>query len=480
MLDETHKGFTIQRFGAFDLKWVLVRRIVLAAMLCVAVGAGIVLSNVATDAKRQNLDVSGTITKYLKLQLVRIDSALDLPQRFPDWTAVVDFTLQQGQCAKFTTVAGKVYSRCVGTDHRTATAPAWFSGLYEPLFLGTIDALSNLVHRNENKGTLEVTINPAVVSHQAWLSVSDMLRLSLALILIMCGLVYVVVDRALKPTAEILSGFLRLAGGDLTAQLPRYRLRELDRISESFNLLAKELRVTTTERSEFARKLIDAQEQERRHIARELHDDVAQQLTALSGLASSIKSSVDGDRKELVSEAEELVRVSGRAMRSLRETLTYLRPQEIDELGLLTSLNGMIAEHNHRSRSGTHFSLATSGQVEGFDAQTSAHIYRIIQEGLNNAARHADAKAVVVSLKNKGSAATREGSARDVIELGIEDDGTGWIDTPSSDTLGTGFGLLGMRERVSALDGKLAVGTSPPGGVSLRVEFSVPCIRETA
>lgn len=461
--------------GRLDLKWALIRRILIATALCVGVGAAIILSNVAAEAWRQNLKAAQTVATYLELQMVRSDRAAGLPQRFPDWSSVTDFSLQQGQCLNFTATDGQVFSRCAGVDTSMPPTPAWFARFYDFVFLRGVDVAAPLLHQGKSRGTIAVTVNRSAVAHQAWLSLSNMMRLSLTLLAIMCGLVYVAVDGALKPTAEILGGLSRLAGGNLSIRLPRYRLRELDHISEGFNQLASRLQVTTAERAEFARRLIDVQEQERRHIARELHDDVAQQLTAIASLAASIKDS--SDQAELAAGADELVSHTGRAIRSLRDTLTYLRPPEIDELGLPASLSGLVAEHNRRARQHTHFSLKTAGRLDNLDAETSAHIYRIIQEGLTNAARHADARTVSVSLINRGPVTPTDDSSRDMIDLVIEDDGAGWQEA-STVTPDGRFGLLGMRERVSALDGTLTLGTSPTGGallnVQVRVERAVP------
>ena len=338
MLDRPTAFPAMKRLGAFDLKWVLVRRILFATILCALVGAAIVLSSVASEAKQKNAEIAKTIGDVLRLQLVRIDSALDLPQRFPDWNAVLDFTLQPGQCVIFSSVTGNPHSRCVGVASNAPAAPAWFVQIYDTLFLTNIDTPTRIDHRTDHRGTLEVTANRPGIAYQAWSSVSDMLRLSLALIVIMCFLVYVAIDRALRPTSDILSGLDRLASGSLAIQLPQYRLRELDQISGAFNRLANELRVTIGERAEFARRLLNTQEHDRRHIARELHDDVAQQLTALSGLAASIQSSLNDKEPVSKFEVDELVKLTGTALDSLRTTLTYLRPQEIDDLGL--SLDG--------------------------------------------------------------------------------------------------------------------------------------------
>src|SRR5690606_3245414 len=107
-----------------------------------------------------------------------------------------------------------------------------------------------------------------------------------------------------------LSGLNRLARGDLACRLPAFRLTELNRISEVFNALCEELSKATAERAELARRLVDMQEQERRHIARELHDEIAQKLTALSALAACIRRSAQVDAPALVNEARELEKMA--------------------------------------------------------------------------------------------------------------------------------------------------------------------------
>lgn len=476
MLERLRPLPTARRDGVLDLKWALIRRNVIAALICVAFGVGIVLTNAATEARRQNLDVSKMIGGVLKVQLVRIDSGLDRPQSFPNWAAVLEYSLLPGQCIKLVVPHRTSHSRCIGTDSSTPNAPGWFLAIYVAYFLGNVDAAKPIVHKTETMAILKVTASKGALASQAWASVSSMLRLSVVLIAIMCLLNYVAVGQALKPTGEILSGLSKLTNGDLGARLPHYRLREMNQIAEGFNSLADQLRVTTLERLEFARRLIGTQEQERQHIARELHDDLGQQLTGLSGLAASIQSSLNGNEPVSRLEVDEMVKATGFATQSLRNTLTFLRPLEIDDLGLKASLEGLIFEHNRRARGSTRFGLETSGEVDRFDPETSAHIYRIVQEALNNAARHADADSVKVSLVNKGAEAMEGGSIVEHVLLSIEDDGSGLGEQPNGG-LNVGYGLIGIRERVSALGGQLWMGSLPQGGLSVRVDFKVPDMR---
>jgi signal transduction histidine kinase len=151
-------------------------------------------------------------------------------------------------------------------------------------------------------------------------------------------------------------------------------------------------------------------------------------------------------------------------MMSVRRTLTYLRPQEIDDLGLVQSLKALVARHNDSARGRTTYSLETAGGVEHLKAETNAHVYRIVQEALTNASKHANARNVQVRLSQLSD------SERGTITLSVVDDGAGPEpdDTPVS---ATGAGLIGMRERVVALSGKFAAGPLPAGGFGLQVEF---------
>jgi signal transduction histidine kinase len=273
-----------------------------------------------------------------------------------------------------------------------------------------------------------------------------------------------VIDRALLPAKEILAGLNRLARGDLACRLPAFRLCELNRISEVFNALSEDLSNATSERAELARRLVDTQEQERRHIARELHDEIAQKLSALSAHAACMRTAAQRDAPGLTGEARELERMASDLMISLRRTLTYLRPQEIDDLGLIQSLNALVAQHNQSAHGRTSYSIEMDGEVDHLRAETRAHVYRIIQEALTNASKHANARTVKVLLSQLADA------DQETITLSVVDDGSGSSpdDKPSSPT---GSGMIGMRERVVALSGKFAAGPLPAGGFGLRVEF---------
>lgn len=448
-----------------DLKWLLVRRITLVAVACFLAGSALALYQTAREAKRQNVELVELASRQLDLQLSRIDRSTDIPKRFPDWDLITSYSLQPGQCVQFLGVdKAPRRSSCAGINAASISTPRWFFLAYRSLINSNLTAAMPIIYRGAPQGTVVAAYDPVATAGLAWSTISPLLGLSAAFVAALCLVAYFVIDRALQPAKEILSGLNRLARGDLACRLPAFRLAELNRISEVFNALSEDLSKATSERTELARRLVDTQEQERRHIARELHDEIAQKLSALNALAACIRTSAQRDAPGLVGEAREVEKMASGLMVSLRQTLTYLRPQEIDDLGLIQSLRALVEQHNKSAGGRTSYSIETTGEVEQLRAETSAHVYRIVQEALTNASKHANARNVKVLLSQLADA------GQERIRLSVVDDGAGRSadDKPSPPS---GSGMIGMRERVVALSGQFAAGPLPSGGFGLEVEF---------
>lgn len=193
---------------------------------------------------------------------------------------------------------------------------------------------------------------------------------------------------------------------------------------------------------QLTRLLLTSQEDERRRIARELHDEAGQVLTAVK-----IELDLDGRR-----EASEMV---GRALAQVRDLSNLLRPAALDKLGLLPALRALTEDFARRTRIAASFECPDSAPAVTPDAQVA--IYRVLQEALTNVARHAHARRVSVRL---------ELGARSV-RLAVEDDGVGF-----PGPVAPHLGLLGMHERVSALGGTLQVANAAGAGV--RIEACIP------
>src|SRR6185295_14621278 len=158
--------------------------------------------------------------------------------------------------------------------------------------------------------------------------------------------------------------------------------------------LATTLEVTIFERAGPARRLVDAREQERRHLARLLHDELAQSLSAMSATAASIKITATTDRPSLVSEAEALAENASNIMKGLCCTLRQLRPPINPSRLASRPRSSISANHNHRSRGNSKFAIEAHGDVNALTSAMSVHIFHIVQEGVTNAVKHAQAAKV--------------------------------------------------------------------------------------
>jgi signal transduction histidine kinase len=267
----------------------------------------------------------------------------------------------------------------------------------------------------------------------------------------------------------IRGGLERMAASDLTARLPPFDLAELSAIRTVFNHLAESLERTLEERTELTRRLIALQDEERRHLARELHDEFGQCLAAIRALAASASQASAQDCPAVLSDCAGIERTAARMTETLRGALFRLRPPDIEELGLAASLEGLVAGWNGRSCGRTRFETRLCGGLEDLPPALSAGLYRIAQEAITNAAKHADATRVVLQLtkseaRSPGSRGTME------VELTVDDDGkAGEADPPAK----PGMGLLGMRERVATLGGRLSFEAGYMSGSVLRVVVPV-------
>jgi signal transduction histidine kinase len=283
----------------------------------------------------------------------------------------------------------------------------------------------------------------------------------------LCVLVYATLADALRPTRAIRAGLERLAAGDLSARLPPFDLAELSVVGDVFNHLAGSLQTTLSERNALTRRLIVVQDEERQHLARELHDEFGQCLAAISALAASAGQTAQQECPALMPECQSIARTAAHMMDALRGALLRLRPPDVDELGLSASLEGLVAGWNTRSGGRTRFSIELSGEFGALPRDFAASLYRVAQEAITNAAKHAQASRVTLHLRLQEATAADH---RAQIEIAVDDDGQAAGDR----TLKSGMGLLGMRERITALGGRLSLDTSRPSGLVLCAQIPVP------
>lgn len=213
-------------------------------------------------------------------------------------------------------------------------------------------------------------------------------------------------------------------------------------------------------------------EEERRSLARELHDELGQCVTAIKSIGVSIANRSRGQAPEIHTSAQTIVTVAGRIYDAVHGIIRRLRPSELDNLGLSETLRDAVATWRRRHPE-VGFELRLAGNVDGLAETVNITVYRIVQECLTNVIRHAAASRVEIALaRTVPQSASEPGqSDTDVLHLTVQDNGTGMA--PNGGPAADQFGLLGMRERVQALNGRFAAGNAADGGFGVRVTIPV-------
>lgn len=278
-------------------------------------------------------------------------------------------------------------------------------------------------------------------------------------------------SRALHPAQVIVAGLEKMEKDELSFRLPTFELEEWQRTGKAINQLAASLEQLLSERKKLALKLMNIQEEERRYLARELHDEFGQCLAAINAVAASISQTAENECPELVPEGKKISGIVHHMMESLRGLLLRLRPSDIDELSLTASLKSLVAGWNASSGGKTHYNLAVHGDLDRLPEPIPVTIFRIVQECLTNVSKHSFANNAKVTLRT-----VSENSSITTIELIIEDDGKA-TNLPFEDS--PGIGLLGIRERVTALGGRLTLKTGNPCGLAVHVRLPVQSLSGT-
>lgn len=211
------------------------------------------------------------------------------------------------------------------------------------------------------------------------------------------------------------------------------------------------------ERRRLAAELVRAQEEERKHLSRELHDEVGQTLTALGIEIGNIHRLRHQEGPEFDEHVEAAKDLAQGTLKTVREMAMGLRPSMLDDSGLVPALRWQIREFSKRIR--VPVDMKTDGTLDGLGENVSTCIYRVVQEALTNCARHADAHTIRIVLHGKTNR----------VHLAIQDDGVGF--DSSNET--AGLGLIGIKERVHDLGGNVRITSGANRGTLLLVEIPI-------
>ncbi len=274
--------------------------------------------------------------------------------------------------------------------------------------------------------------------------------------------IYFGVQRIIRPLQELDQQASRVAWGDYTAtQADLGGIQEIEDLRRTLNEMARRIRSYQTAMRDYVAAITMGQEEERKRLARELHDDTAQSLVALSQKLEIAQKALYQDPGKAGAQLAELRAMTADILANVRQFSRDLRPVYLEDLGLVPALEMLVQEVGERN--GIESELRIRGIPQRLSPDLELAIYRIVQEALNNVSRHAHARHVVVE-------ATFQ---TDGISVAVEDDGVGFQVPESPDALARAghFGLMGIRERALLFGGRVTITSQPGAGTRLVVHL---------
>ncbi len=339
-------------------------------------------------------------------------------------------------------------------------APGWFSAVVEPGFAARrVDAgeLTVILHPDASRATLD-----------AWDDLCAMAGWAAVLLAALFFTVRHALDRALRPLGQVMAALDRTGRGAFDIRLPVFPEPELGRLAKAFNGMADRLveavndNVRLGSESELNERLQARIEDDRRSIARELHDEMAQGITAVRALAGAIVQRT-ADQPALHAPAQSIIAVTGQMQDGVRTILHRLRPQQDSPGASVDDALGRYLLAWQQQYPDIRLGMQLAGGDEPIGDSIVQAMVRITQEGLTNVVRHAAATRVEISLRRL------EAGNGAWLELVLADNGHG-LGAPTSSS-GCGLGLAGMRERVATLAGEFRFDSAADSGTRLCVRL---------
>lgn len=341
-------------------------------------------------------------------------------------------------------------------------APHWYSRIVTP------EVKTRQIEWTQGK--LLVRADPSRAVLDGWDDFMPMSIILLAGVSVVSLLVYISVGRALHPTQQVVEALQAVAGGNYAMRLPSMRGPEAQMLSQAFNRMAQsieeglqarakavEANLALAKHRDYTQDIQKRIEEVKGQIARELHDELGQQVTAVKSMGMAIALRAKGQDPHIENTARLVVNCADQMYEDVHQLVTQLRPLALDRFGLKDALQDLVAEARSSHPSMKMF-LRMNGAMEALDDQMSTAVYRILQESLTNALRHAHASRIDLSLTH------RDGR----VCLEVCDNGEGL----RNDWQASGhFGVVGMRERAQTLGGRFGVEVLKPQGTRVWADW---------
>jgi len=335
--------------------------------------------------------------------------------------------------------------------------PQWFVALVEGQHLKAEHPITTF---GGKQLTLIIQANPLDEITEVWAESISFFSSLLLLTLFTFLAVNLAFNKALKSIAVIVNALKVIETGQYRQKLPDFSIKEYDSIAKAINHMTGELNASQQENRALTQHSLEIQEDERQRLSQELHDELGQSLTAIKVMAVAAGRSQTGalgTRADIKQATDSIISICDHLMTVVRSMMHQLHPLVLTELGLKATMEDLLHHWSIRNPE-LKLTIDCPDEVDHLEQKISIQVFRVVQECLTNIVRHAQARQAIISLE-----IVRPSTAGKALCLRVTDDGQGC----AADKLKTGFGLLGMRERINSLGGELIIQTQPQQGMNI-------------
>ena len=439
--------------------------LLLSLILCATFAVGV--AYLLADVRRAVLD---ELNASSELATTLLQGVLDMPLRDEGATQIGQLTERLTRDAairhlrfEMSDKDGVVSSATEAPRAARDAAPLWFATLARPA-PGSLQHSLPFAH-----GHILIVADPDDEIAEAWRETKTTLSVLFAIFAAVNLMVFLFLGRALKPLVQLAPALEGIERGQFATRVPRSGLADIDALIDRFNHMAAALADSHAANLELTQRSLKIQEQERRHLAHELHDELGQSITAIKALAVSIGERLEASDPTLAERATIITEVSSDIYTRVRRMMARLHPVVLDELGLVAAIELMVDDWNSY-HADCFCSFVASRELPTLKPAARIGLYRIAQEALTNVARHAAASEARMALVvEQGARSVRE------VALSLVDNGRGFDVACQR----RGLGLVGIQERIETLGGQLEIESTATTGTHLRARAPLVTLCET-
>lgn len=435
---------------------------ILISSLCILVLGGSIAIWQARDAVSEEVDSS--ISLAVQLITFGFSQASKTPFHETDWLPKLNSLNQTRHLSiQLKEPSGQIISfphknQQTDTDEKP---PQWFINLVTVHYPKVEHPITG---SSGEQVTLIIQANPLDEITEVWKESVAFFSSIFLLTLFTFLAVNLAFNKALKSIAVIVDALKIIETGQYRQKLPDFSIQEYDSIAKAINHMTDELDKSRQENRALTQHTLAIQEDERQRLSQELHDELGQSLTAIKVMAVTAERSQTGARTDIKQATDAIITICDHLMTVVRSMMHQLHPLILTELGLKATMEDLLNHWSTRNPD-LKLTLACPDEVDNLEQKITIQIFRVAQECLTNIVRHAQASQAAISLKIEYLSETGK-----TLRLQVTDNGQGC----AADKIKTGFGLLGMRERINSLGGELVIESQPHQGMNIVATIPLP------